>query len=247
VQALAGSITRIATPKAGWTSVSNAAAANPGNAVETDSQLRARQQISTAIASVSPMDSLMGTVSAVAGVRRSKGYENDTVTTDVNGVPAHSICVVVEGGESADIAEAIALKKTLGTGTFGTTTVDVLDAGGNTIPIKFSHVVNVGIYAKVTINSLTGYTAITGQVIKDAIVDCINNLSIGEYVYINKIIAAASLWGTAEGDTFTITSVELGREGDSPQTSDNNVAIDFDEVAVGQSDSDLDLVELVVT
>ncbi|MBU1067773.1 baseplate J/gp47 family protein, partial [Patescibacteria group bacterium] len=93
--ALANTITRIGSPQSGWATVNNPDAASIGSPVEQDSQLRARQQVSTAISSVSPLDTLVGTVAGVEGVSRTKGYENDTGVVDANGVPAHSICIVV--------------------------------------------------------------------------------------------------------------------------------------------------------
>lgn len=246
IQALANTITRISTPKAGWLSVNNPAAAAPGNPVEQDSELRARQQVSTAIAAVSPMDTLMGSVFAVDGVSRAKGYDNDTGFADGNGIPAHSICVVVEGGDSQEIAEAIFLKKTLGTGTYGTTSVNVEDAGGNVIPINFYHVDQLEISVDIAITSKLGYTALTGDKIKEAIASAINALDIGEDVYLTKIIAAASLWGEAEADTFIIDSVEIGKPGDSPPTSASNVAIDFNEVAVCYLETSPSLISLEV-
>jgi len=244
--ALANTITRIGSPQSGWATVNNPDAASIGSPVEQDSQLRARQQVSTAISSVSPLDTLVGTVAGVEGVSRTKGYENDTGVVDANGVPAHSICIVVEGGESADIAEAIFLKKTLGTGTYGDVNEEVTDAGGNVHTIYFYRVTEVEISVRITIASLTGYSAVVGEQIKEAIADYITALDVGEDVVHTKLIAAASLWGTAEGETFTITSLELGRDGDSPLLEEN-VNIDFNEAAVCSVGDSPEDVELVVT
>lgn len=247
IQALAGTINKIVTLQAGWYSVNNSQAAVLGSPIESDSELRARQTISTAISSVSPMDSLMGTVAAVSGVSRLRGYENDTGTPDGNGVPGHSICVVVEGGDATEIAEAIALKKTIGCGTYGTTTVEVYDYKGNPIDINFSHADPVYISVKIVINSLPGYSSLIGEMIKEAVANYINSIEIGDDVFLTKITAAASLWGTSAESTFVVTAVELGRPGDSPPTSANNVVIDFDETAVCYTGSSPDYIELVVT
>uniref|UniRef100_A0A6M3M4A9 Putative baseplate protein n=1 Tax=viral metagenome TaxID=1070528 RepID=A0A6M3M4A9_9ZZZZ len=246
IQALADTITRIGSPQSGWATVNNPDAASVGSPVEQDSQLRARQQVSTAISAVSPLDTLVGTVAGVEGVSRTKGYENDTGAVDANGIPAHSICIVVEGGESAEIAEAIFLKKTLGTGTYGDVDEEVTDAGGNVHTIYFYRVSEVEISVRITIASLAGYSAIVGESIKEAIADYITALDIGEDVVHTKLIAAASLWGTSEGETFTITSLELGRNGDSPLLEEN-VDIDFNEAAVCSVGTSPEDVELVVT
>src|SRR6185503_10030857 len=93
-------------------------------------ELRARQVVSTALPSLSVMDGTVGAVANVTGVTRFKGYENDTGSADVNGIPAHSISIVAEGGDSQEIADAIARHKTPGTGTYGTTSVTTYDAQG---------------------------------------------------------------------------------------------------------------------
>ena len=248
IQALADTITRIGSPQSGWATVNNPDAASIGSPVEQDSQLRARQQVSTAISAVSPLDTLVGTVAGVEGVSRTKGYENDTGAVDANGIPAHSICIVAEGGESADIAEAIFLKKTLGTGTYGDVDENVTDAGGNVHTIHFYRVSEVTITVEITIASLIGYSAVVGGSIKEAIADYITTLDIGEDVVHTKLIAAASLWGTSEGETFTITSLELGRPGDSPAVAAANAVIEFNEAAVcSPEDSSPEDITLTVT
>ena len=76
VTANPGQITTIATPTAGWTSVTNAGAATPGEAVEPDSQYRARLLIAQAKPSLSLLAGTAAAVAAVAGVTRSQVYEN---------------------------------------------------------------------------------------------------------------------------------------------------------------------------
>ena len=107
IRAAAGEITKIATPTRGWQTVNNPAAATAGAPVEKDSELRGRQAISTAIPSQTPLEATKGAVARLSGVTRSAGYENDTNETDERGIPAHSIAVVAEGGDTAQIAEAI--------------------------------------------------------------------------------------------------------------------------------------------
>lgn len=71
-----GTINLISTPTAGWTGVTNAAAATPGQAVEPDSSYRARLQISQAKPSLSLRAGTAAAVAAVPAVTRSFVYEN---------------------------------------------------------------------------------------------------------------------------------------------------------------------------
>lgn len=116
IRAAAGDIVKILTPARGWQSVGNPAAALPGAAVETDAELRRRQAISTALPSLTVFEGTLGAVASIPGVTRSRGYENDGGVPDADGIPGHSICMVVEGGDTAAIAEAIAAKKGPGAG-----------------------------------------------------------------------------------------------------------------------------------
>jgi uncharacterized phage protein gp47/JayE len=72
VQAGAGTLTRIVTPALGWQSVTNLEPAELGFAVETDSELRARQAYSVAQPSQSILDGLRGAIADLKGVNRSK-------------------------------------------------------------------------------------------------------------------------------------------------------------------------------
>ena len=123
-------INKIATPTLGWQSVDNATAATVGDPVETDAELRRRQTFSTALPSLTVLDGTIGAVASVPGVTRFRGYENDSDVADANGIPAHSIAIVAEGGDQQAIGDAIAVKKTPGTGTYGTTTVTTYDQYG---------------------------------------------------------------------------------------------------------------------
>jgi uncharacterized phage protein gp47/JayE len=76
ITANVGAIQFIATPTAGWTGVSNAGAASPGESVEPDSQYRARLLVAQAKPSVTLLTGTAAAVAAVPGVTRSVVYEN---------------------------------------------------------------------------------------------------------------------------------------------------------------------------
>lgn len=179
ISARAGTINQIATPALGWQSVTNPADAAEGAPVEKDAVLRQRQTVSTALPSLTVLDGIIGAVANVPGVTRYVAYENDTDATDANGIPSHSISLVVEGGDATAIANAIAAKKTPGSGTYGTTAIIVADIYGRPITIRFFRPVAAPTTATVTIKALTGYTGQTGQQIQQAVSDYINGVQIG--------------------------------------------------------------------
>ena len=159
IAAAPGALSTPFTIVGGWQSVTNAVAATPGAPVETDAALRRRQAKSTALPSQSPLSSILSAVANSGGIGRFTIYENQSNVTDGNGIPGHSIAVVVEGGDTTAIASVIELKKAPGTGTFGTTNITVADPKGLPITINFFELTEVPIFAAITIQPLPGYVA----------------------------------------------------------------------------------------
>lgn len=229
MRASAHAVTRIATPTRGWQSVDNELPATPGRPVEKDAELRRRQAVSTALPSLTVFEGTIGAVASVPGVTRWRGYENDTNQTDANGIPAHTICMVVEGGDAESIAKMIALKKTPGTGTYGDTAIDVTDSKGIITAIRFQRSKNASLQMTVTIRALAGYLSTTGDAIKAAIAEYINGLRIGDTVWWSKLFVPANLCNVTLGTTYDIESISIGRQGESE--GEGNILLAFDEAA----------------
>lgn len=229
VTAAAGSINKIATPTRGWQTVNNVAAATVGDPVESDAELRRRQAQSTMIPSLSVMEGIVGAVASLAGVDRYRGYENDTATTDANGLPANSISLVVEGGTTQAIAEAIAAKKTAGTATYGTTSYTTYDQYGIPNIIKFFRPTVATISVEVSLTARAGYLSTTADAIKVAMTNYINGLEIGDDIYISKLYVPANLANTTAADTFDVTQIRIKNGAGSWQTT--NMTLAFNEIA----------------
>lgn len=242
VSAAAGTITKIATPTLGWQTVENLLPAVEGEPVESDAELRVRQTVSTAIPSLSVLDGTVGAVASLAGVTRFRGYENDSNATDANGIPAHSIAIVVEGGDAQAIGDAIATKKTPGTGTYGTTTVTTYDAYGLPNDIDFFRPTPATVDVEVTIQALTGYTTGFADLIAAAVAAQINALEIGDDVLITKLYVPANLPGNPAGSTFDITQLRIKKNAGALGTS--NLTLAFNEVAECDPATDVTVVVL---
>ena len=229
ISAGANTINKIATPTRGWQTVNNALPATEGAPVESDAKLRNRQTASTALPSLSVLDGTIGAVARVDGVIRFRGYENDSNVTDADGMPAHNIAIVVEGGDVQDIAEAIAVKKTPGTGTFGTTSATVVDQYGVRNTINFFRPTPATIGVEVTIDPLPGYTSGYADLIKQAVADSINALLIGDDVLITRLYVPANLAGQPEGLTYDLNLVRTKKNAGAFGTS--NIVLAFNEAA----------------
>lgn len=230
IAAASGTINQIGTPTLGWQTVTNPAAAATGAPVEKDAALRQRQTVSTALPSLTVLDGIIGAVWNVAGVTRVRAYENDSATTDANGLPPHSISLVVEGGDSTDIANAIAGKKTPGSPTYGTTAIVVQDVYGRPITIRFFRPSTANLTAALTIKALAGYTTAVGDAIKQAVADYINAVDIGGGVsgsveWADAITAANGVGG---GTAFKMTGLTLTGPGGAGAP---DVALAFNQVA----------------
>jgi uncharacterized phage protein gp47/JayE len=221
----AGTITKIVTPSAGWQTVNNPADAVQGLPVEVDGTLRQRQAASTMLPSVTIMDGLIGSLKAVLDVVQVKGYHNPTGSVDSNGLPANSISIVTEGGDAATIAGIIALKKTLGTATYGTTVVTVPDTRGGSDVINYFVAALVPITVIIHLTALAGYVFSDGAAASAAVATAINNNAIGDDVITTTLYGPAYSPNTG---TYVINSILIARTG-SPGAS--NVVIAFNELS----------------
>lgn len=197
------SLVNILTPVPGWQSVTNGTnAVAVGAAAETDAQLRQRQSVSVALPAQTVLAGIQAGLENVAGVLAVQMYKNDTGSVDANGTPAHSITAVVEGGNAVTIAETIALYKTPGVSTNGTTTETVYDSIGVPSTINFYILAYVPIAVLVNLNPLVGYTSNAATNISTSVAYLINSLTIGEDSFCGR------LWGPANlsGDAATLST-----------------------------------------
>ena len=243
VSAQAGTVTIINTPTRGWVSVTNPLAATVGAAAETDAQLRARQSQSVALASLTPFDAVDGAIANVSGVTRHKLFENDTESTDANGLPAHSISAIVEGGDATEIATTIRSVKGQGVTTYGTTSVVVTDTYGNPYTIRFSRPIDVPVYVSITLQALTGYTSDIGDEIKTAVAAYINDLAIGNSVLLSRVYSPANLGVVSGGNAKYYDILELMIGTSAAGVAAANMIIAYDESA----SCSVDNIEITVT
>lgn len=233
IAATVGTITRIATPTAGWVSVTNPDVATLGQLAETDSQLRARQALSVALPSMTMLQATIAAIAATTGVTRYNVLENFTGAVDAFGNPGHSVTAVVENGADADVAQAIYSKRGIGCFTNGTTTVEVADpVNGTTLPISFDRPTYEPIFVSMSVHGQNGFTSSTATAIQTAIVTYLNSLQIGEGVNFSAMYAVASSVMPNESlPQFSIRSVAIGTAASPTGTSD--ISINFNQVAQG--------------
>lgn len=134
-----GIVCKIINNIAGFEAVTNLLEPIYGRKAETDIELRQSYIAKSALRS----NTMIGSIAAellnnVKNVETVSGYENDNNYVDERGLPPHSIEMIVEGGDSTEIAQAILRRKAGGIQTHGSIVVDVPGEYGDSIPIRFN-------------------------------------------------------------------------------------------------------------
>lgn len=169
-------ITRIVNTVGGWQSVTNPDVPTLGTDAQSDPSLRIERALSVGRSGNNQTDSMIGELFAVSGVRRVRVYENNTSAVDANGLPANSIAPIIDGGDNADIAKAIFIKKAAGCQLFAAGTAvtvnDVYDQyPSNTATITFSRPIYVDQVINLTIFNDGTLPANVQDLIKTAVVE----------------------------------------------------------------------------
>lgn len=229
-----GSVNVIGKPTRGWVSVINETTSQLGVPIENDAKLRQRQALSVAIPAQSKLDGIKGALFGLGGVSRCKTYENETDKVDALGLPPHSVCVVVSGGDAEEIAQIMRAKKSMGCRYFGNTDITIMNNFNEpqVISLYRPNVRNIGFYINLESNS--AYTTTIGQQIKQALADHVNQLDIGDKLTVNKAMVAVGLYGSLDAMSYEVLSITILVDG-IEQTG--NYYLDFNEVAYCDMDN----------
>lgn len=247
INAEIATVINIFTPTLGWQTVTNSAAAAPGAPVETDAELRARQMVSTALPALTVIQATTAALANLAGVTAVRPYENVTDSTDGNGLPPHSVCFIIEGGDITSITNTIGLYKTPGTNTYasGTNSRSEIynDPAGLPVPIKFYNpAVPAEIGVTITIHPLTTAWDTSFEIpIAAAIAALIESFGIGGTILYTQLFAAAynpppSGGVTAIPGSYSVVSITINKNGGG--YSGANIVLAFNEIPTCDPNSD---------
>lgn len=206
----------------GWDSATNLTAGVTGALVETRADFEYRRRQSVAVNGAGTLPSIYANVFNVAGVSDVYATENTTSATVNKGstnypLVAHSLYVAVVGGNAAEIARAIWLRKDVGCDYNGNTTVNVTDESGYSIPyptypVKFQIPASLPIKFAVQLanNGLLPSDIVTQ--VKNAIVSAFSGGDGGERARIGATIFASRFYGpvSALAPSVSILSLLIG-------------------------------------
>lgn len=221
----------IATPTFGWQSAAIVAnSAVLGNAVELDAALRVRQSNSVALPSTTILAGIAASIAQVLGVTRVAAYENNTNSSNSNGIPANTLAFVAEGGAANAILQAIALKL-VGIGTYatgaGVQSSTITDSAGYSKFVSFMQAGNgassgtfATIGAQITVHALNGWSASTEALISSAVAAVINASAIGGTINVAQLVQASLLPGATQAGTFLLKSLQINSNGGGFQSTD---------------------------
>lgn len=246
----ANTATIIATPVYGWSSVTNTVSSSPGVEMESDFSLRGRYSMATMLPSRSIFEGMYSALQTLEGVTRVRGYENDTgATTDgsVEGIPAglppHSVCFIVEGGDDNAIASSIYTKKTPGCNTFGTTSVELRTRSGNTFYINFFRPKIASLKLRVTIRKLPAYSDYFLDRIREGLSEYIETRNIAEVIYNNVLLSVVVMAMEEKGNPpFAVQTVEVSTNGGSTYTTADYVPDYYEVTSLAASDVEIEVV-----
>jgi len=229
----ANTINSIVTAVLGWDSATNPAAAVTGKNRETDVELRERFRVSKFDRGTNSLDAIYSALVGVSGVEEVVVYENDSDSTDSNGLPPQSFKAIVLGGNAIDIANAIWQNKPAGIESVGNTSGTITDAQGFPRVVKYQTPSPTVIYVSMNLTTDGNFPANGQDQIKSSLTSYFsNNFGIGDDVIYSRLYTPIN---SIPG--HQVNSLTIGTSAAPVGTS--NIPIAFDQIA---SLSDINIV-----
>lgn len=183
---------------------------------ETDYALKIRRQKSVSLSSQGYLQGLLAALENITGVVSAFVYENVTGSTDGDGIPSHSIWVIVSGAASPTaIANAIYTKRNAGCGMKGDETFNIAQADGSVFTIRWDFVTAEDLFIKFTASSLDGTNPPNIEAIRSGLVTSfvpgvyqkvnINELATLVQAIDSNTLVTNSGFSTSSGGSYTST------------------------------------------
>lgn len=159
VEAPTGTLTVIATPVSGWTSITNADDAAGGRVADDDPTLRFRREEQLTRAGSSTLDAIRADLIAVDGIESVEMFENVSDSFDANGLPPHSYEAVIwdrdpAAADNDAIAQALWDSNARSTGALHGTATDKL---GKPQVVSFSRATVRDVWLDIDLEPRDGY------------------------------------------------------------------------------------------
>lgn len=213
-------ITIVYNPDESIISVTNPEKASGGQDYEEDPQYRARLIAENANRPSPTLNGVRSALLNVQGVREVNIVENQFATADKYGNPPYSVHIYCLGGNKQDIADCLISHIAVGVTLTGTVECDAVDTAGNTKQVYFDYATDRPIFVNVKLKTNNEWNVDEGSdYVKETVVDFINQLEMGDTVYLTKLYP--QIYAIPGIDDAKIT---LGT--DKAALSDNDITLD---------------------
>ncbi|ADG20403.1 conserved hypothetical protein [Paraburkholderia atlantica] len=198
---------RIETIVNGWETATTFAETEVGEPEELDPELRTRFARSRARAAQNSADGIEAKIGELPDVRDVLCLENFTSVTDENGLPPHSINVIVDGGDADAIAQIIFDNKTAGTDMLGDVERMAFDGKGRPRRVWFDRTKIIDCAAYIEVKRNRGVEGVDEEGIKKAI--AAYSIAMGDDVKLSRLFTPIN---TVAG--FSVDVLKIGFVGD---------------------------------
>lgn len=148
IVALARDLTVIKTPTGGWNTAINLEDAELGHDEMSDEDLRLLREAELSQTGTGTVDAIRAALLAISGVTNATVFFNDEDEEDGDGLPPHSVQVMVQGGTDQDIWDTLWANVPVGITMIGDEVGTVTDTEGTVQTLKFTRPDEIDIYIR---------------------------------------------------------------------------------------------------
>ena len=194
---------------------------------ETDASARGRISAALSSGGLTMEENIVSAVRNISGVTKVKLHVNDGDTTDAEGIPAHTLALLVLGGSVNAVAPVLFRKKSPGVGTAGNLSRSVADAYGNTHTVRLARPVNYQCNVLVAAKTMAGFDEETAKArMAAAAADYISNRDIGETLIVPALYGVLYAALGDLGPTLCITDIQAAA---NTTTSRERIVLNWNE------------------
>lgn len=241
VTAPARTLTRIDSPVLGLNSAINLLDADVGRPAETDADLRLRRELELRADGNAATLSILARVSRVNGVESVAVFQNDGDVANGDGMPPHSVEVVVDldAGPPPDIEDqlraAIFSSVAGGIRAYGQVTGSVVDASGDTQQVGFSYLTEVPAYIRLDLEVTTDFPADGAAQVLERLLAFEEEKLVGGYDLVAMQVAAVAF---EVSGVFNVSNAQVGTSSPASGTrvsvtSRQVVTLDTGRISIG--------------
>lgn len=184
-------VTTMSPTPSGFIKLTNRERFNEGRDVEKDSEYRLRASSTKQLTSKATRPAILSAVSEVKGVEKVRVFSNNTDKTDAKGIPPYKFQVVVFGGATEDICQALYQTIACTNRTYGNIFYDVTTSDGQTERIYYSKANTYRLDVRITYSGAALSTTEKDAII-EALLQVVNGLDVADTLYNIQLVGAAS-------------------------------------------------------